>query len=1400
MEINRKIKRLISLLMCILLVFPSIAFADQNPDITGHWAEKDISNWVGKGYVKGFPDGTFRPDDNITRAEFMTIVNRGFELSKSVQVSFKDTKPNDWFYNEIGIAVNAGYIKGFADNTIKPLANISRQEAAIILARLLKIEETADSKVIENFKDGAKIPEWSRKAMAAIAGKEYLRPDANGNILADKPITRGEAIFMLNRSYLKYAKVEYNTPGTYTGNTIGGSVVIKSRDITLKDTVIEGDLILAKEIGDGNVYLKNVLVKGDTIVKGGGTNSIYMEDSTFFKIIIEKEDNKIRLVASGNTRIEFVDAKSGAILEEQNLSNLGFTNVEITGANTGVKVIELKGNFENVLSNGKDFTVKISGGTVRNLEVSENSTNNQIDIAADSQIIHLIIDAITKITGSGIVKEASVSVIGSTIEVKIEKLEMSPELVVTIPLTVIPSSPGGTGGGGGGGGGGSSTTPSVTLSSIAITSPATKLVYTVGEPLDISGLVVAGTYSNSTTKVLSITASNITGFNSSAPAASQTLTITVGGRTATYNIAINAAPVATLSSIAVTTHPTKLVYTVGETLDITGLVVTGTYSDLTTKVLSITASNITGFNSSVPAASQTLTITVGGKTATCTIEIKPVVISDTTKPIITLLGSTPVNLANGASYTDAGATASDNIDGDITADIVTTGIVNTAVEGSYVIHYNVSDAAGNAAVEVTRTVNVAAPVVVVGVTGVTLNKTASALLVGGTETLIATVAPTNATNKNLIWTSSNTAVATVDSNGTITGGPTASTMASANITAKTVDGNKVATCSVRVLSEAMVIADINAGTAANMAAKISQYSTLLGLDLTVYNLLPALDKTQVHGALAAATFTTLAQIKPAFDNAIAVQLAIQEINSATVDTVGSVVINNAAILGVVLTDYNALTDKSPVHTALKLSNFASATQFRTAFNGSVAIEEVNEATIATMGTVISKNATILGLTLTTYNTLINKTPVYTAMEIPTFVTASEVKAAFNAAVLAQKTAETPVTPLAPNVTADDTANLVIGMAVGMEYKLDGAEYTAYDEAAFALVDFSGDHTVLVRVAAEGVNPFGPDTVLTFTTNPVATLSSIAITAPAAKLVYTVGETLDITGLVVTGTYSDSTTKVEAVTASNITGFDSTAPAASQILTITIEGVTTTYTVEIKPIIVPDTTKPVITLLGSTPVNLANGASYTDAGATASDNIDGDITADIVTTGTVNTAVEGAYVIRYNVSDAAGNAAVEVTRTVNVAAPIVITASATLAGELLGVKSYAIQVTGAAPEDVTDVLVNGVSKTFQVISGVVRVNSGSTVTSLKIVVQGQTIDVSMPVVITATATLVGELLGVKSYGIQVTGAAPEDVTGVLVNGVSKPFQVISGLVRVNSGTIATSIEIVVLGQNISVLLP
>jgi peptidoglycan/xylan/chitin deacetylase (PgdA/CDA1 family) len=295
--------------------------------------------------------------------------------------------------------------------------------------------------------------------------------------------------------------------------------------------------------------------------------------------------------------------------------------------------------------------------------------------------------------------------------------------------------------------------PEATLEKIEITKPATRLNYTVGESLDITGLEVTGSYSDGSILIEPITAADVTGFDSSAQAASQVLTVTYEGQTATYTVTItvpnlipgmyeaenwaysggahsqsdsnasggyiaafftnstsititvnsgeggdyqvsmkyaaaidnrtmslyvndvhmsdlsfpgtggyttyaikdtnitinpginnirlqvdnedtgdvnfdciiialrNEIPEATLEKIEITKPAAKLSYTVGESLDTTGLEVTGIYSDGSILIVPITAADITGFDSSAEAASQDLTVTYEGQTATYVVTI-----------------------------------------------------------------------------------------------------------------------------------------------------------------------------------------------------------------------------------------------------------------------------------------------------------------------------------------------------------------------------------------------------------------------------------------------------------------------------------------------------------------------------------------------------------------------------------------------------------------------------------------------------------------------------------------------------------------------------------------------------------------------------------------------------------
>jgi len=151
----------------------------------------------------------------------------------------------------------------------------------------------------------------------------------------------------------------------------------------------------------------------------------------------------------------------------------------------------------------------------------------------------------------------------------------------------------------------------------------------------------------------------------------------------------------------------------------------------------------------------------------------------------------------------------------------------------------------------------------------------------------------------------------------------------------------------------------------------------------------------------------------------------------------------------------------------------------------------------------------------------------------------------------------------------------------------------------------------------------------FTTAGTATSSVTGITANST-VQYDVDVTVTADGTVSLGLKSTGH------------GIADTATTPNSLTNTTPKNTPQTYTVTL-----PDTTLPVITLTGTTPIDVEYNSTYTDAGATASDNVDGNLTSSIVTVNPVDTSVLGAYTVTYNVSDSSNNKAIQVTRTVNV---------------------------------------------------------------------------------------------------------------------------------------------------------
>lgn len=170
-------------------------------DIQGHWAQGQLQQWLDRGYLGGYPDGTVKPNKAITRGEYVTMVNRLFGFTAKATVTFKDMKSTNWNYSEVAKAVEAGYIGGYEDNTFRANNPLTREEAAVITAKLLKLSTNTTS---TKFKDNAQIATWAKGAVAAASDKKIVNGYPDGTFGPKRSLTRAEAVGIINTSVIYY--------------------------------------------------------------------------------------------------------------------------------------------------------------------------------------------------------------------------------------------------------------------------------------------------------------------------------------------------------------------------------------------------------------------------------------------------------------------------------------------------------------------------------------------------------------------------------------------------------------------------------------------------------------------------------------------------------------------------------------------------------------------------------------------------------------------------------------------------------------------------------------------------------------------------------------------------------------------------------------------------------------------------------------------------------------------------------------------------------------------------------------------------------------------------------------------------------------------------------------------
>jgi|GEM_PF-738369 len=170
-------------------------------DVTNNsfaWAKDTIETLAGAGIVAGVDSSRFEPGRAVTRAEFASLLVKalGLEVKEGTKNPFKDVKGDAWYAGAVTAAAGNGLVKGYEDGTFRPEKTITREEVAVMLVRAMNLPE-GEEKL--SFKDNDKVSAWARKSVGAAAAHGLVKGFEDGTFRPEEAASRAECAVMVYR-------------------------------------------------------------------------------------------------------------------------------------------------------------------------------------------------------------------------------------------------------------------------------------------------------------------------------------------------------------------------------------------------------------------------------------------------------------------------------------------------------------------------------------------------------------------------------------------------------------------------------------------------------------------------------------------------------------------------------------------------------------------------------------------------------------------------------------------------------------------------------------------------------------------------------------------------------------------------------------------------------------------------------------------------------------------------------------------------------------------------------------------------------------------------------------------------------------------------------------------------
>ena len=421
----RRMGALLLLLTMLVGMLPQTVLA-----AAADYTQPYLNQLVNWGFMRGDIDGNLNPDNNITRAEFVTIINRAFGYETVGATPFNDVEDTDWYAEDVAIAYTAGYITGTSANTFSPLAEITREEAAVILARNLMMQPTVGENT--DFTDGRDLSNWSSGLVSTAARYNLLSGYPDGSFRPQNPITRGEVAIMVTKA----VGTPVQEPGEHTLGSVYGNVVISKSGVTLRDTVIAGNLYITSGVDLGDVQLENVTVLGEIVVSGGGVSeggddSVILRNVDAPKLIVDNIKNQqVSLRVEGDGVIGTTSVRTDSFIADNTPAGYGLSRIELDGEEESS--LKLAGNVKEVVNLTPGSSIDVAAGQVETVTVDEKATDSTLSVTAGAQVGNVNLDVGTTVTGDGDIANLTVNANDSTVSMLPDQIVVRPGVTATI--------------------------------------------------------------------------------------------------------------------------------------------------------------------------------------------------------------------------------------------------------------------------------------------------------------------------------------------------------------------------------------------------------------------------------------------------------------------------------------------------------------------------------------------------------------------------------------------------------------------------------------------------------------------------------------------------------------------------------------------------------------------------------------------------------------------------------------------------------------------------------------------------------------------------------------------------------------------------------------------------------